>query len=178
MNAILLFIVLIGLVMMCGKKKEMFGYDETTRQIVLDDPSFDIKEYTKISDIKLNHDLMEKLVLATNKYVSEKTGICTYVIETLSIEKYIHNENNSEIYRCMFMLMKQHGFAFGFSVSVDIKLIPGGTVEVLSARSQPINVTPPTTILPYNNNVEGHEYVDYELIKMSELKLIKNNRNT
>lgn len=78
----------------------------------------------------------------------------------------------------MFMLMKQHGFAFGFSVSVDIKVIPGGTVEVLSARSQPINVTPPTTILPYINNVEGHEYVDYETIKSGELKLIKNNRNT
>lgn len=177
MNVILLFVVFIGLVFIFSKG--MFGNDESTKRIVLDDPSLDMKEYTENTNITSNrHDLVEKLVLATNKYVSEQTGNCTYVIETLSIKKYVHIKNNNEIYRCMFMLMKQHSFAFGFSVSVDIKLNPDDTVEVLSARSQPINVDPPTTILPFINDIEGHEYIDYELFKKSELELIKNNRNT
>lgn len=173
MIAILLIILVIALLFM-SSKREMFGYDESKRRIILDDPLLDMSEYAENPNMPMNHDLIEKLVLATNKYVSEKTGVCTYVIETLSIKKYVHNVNNKQLYRCMFMLMKQHGFAFGFSVSVDIDVNLDGTAQVLSARSQPMNVNPPTTLTPFDSDIEGHEFLDYDKIRDSELKLIKN----
>jgi len=173
MITILLILIVLMLLLM-SRKKEMEGYKNPNNQIVIDDPSFDTTEYTESTDVSVDNDLMEKLVLATNKYVADKTGLCTYVIETTSLKKYVHKENKNEMYRCMFMLMKQHGFTFGFAVTVDINLYPDGTVNVMSARSQPIDVKPPTYQSPFMSDIEGHEFTGYERFRKSELELIKN----
>jgi hypothetical protein len=176
MIAILLILIVL-MVMFMSSRKEMFGYagyKDPVKQVIIDDPSFDTTEYTEATDVSVNNDLIEKIVLATNEYVSGKTGLCTYVIETTSLKKYIHKENKKELYRCMFMLMKQHGFVFGFAVTVDVNVNPDGTVKVLSARTQPINVNPPTDQSPFVSDVEGHEFTEYERFRESELELIKN----
>tara|TARA_Y100000389_G_scaffold198399_2_gene234835 strand:- start:1019 stop:1519 length:501 start_codon:yes stop_codon:yes gene_type:complete len=165
------------MVLMMSSRKEMFGYAgyrDPVKQVVIDDPSFDTTEYIEATDVSVNNDLMQRLVLATNEYVAAKTGLCTYVIETTTVKKYIHKENKKELYRCMFMLMKQHGFAFGFAVTVDINVNPDGTVNVLSARTQPIDIKPPTDQSPFTDDVEGHEFTEYERFRESELELIKN----
>ena len=175
MNAILLILIVL-MVMFMSSRKEMFGYagyKDPVKQVIIDDPSFDTTEYTEATDVSVNNDLIEKIVLATNEYVSAKTGLCTYVIETTSLKKYIHKENKKELYRCMFMLMKQHGFTFGFAVTVDVNVNPDGTVKVLSARTQPINVNPPTDQSPFVSDVEGHEFTEYERFRKSELELLK-----
>lgn len=169
----IIVILIVLMLLLMSREKNMAGYN-----IDIDDSSFDTTEYTESKDVIVNNDLMEKLVLATNKYVSDKTGLCTYVIETTSIKKYIHNENKNELYRCMFMLMKQHGFTFGFSVTVDIKSYPDGTVQVLNARTQPIDVKPPTNQGPFTSDVEGHEFTRYERFRESELELIKISKRT
>lgn len=173
----ILLILIVLMVLLMSSKKEMFGYagyKDPVKQVIIDDPSFDTTEYLEATDVSVDSDLMEKLVLATNKYVADKTGLCTYVIETTSLKKYVHKENKKELYRCMFMLMKQHGFTFGFAVTVDVNVNPDGTVQVLSARTQPINVRPPTDQSPFTSDIEGHEFVDYERFRKSELELIKN----
>lgn len=173
----ILLILIVLMVLLMSSKKEMFGYagyKDPVKQVIIDDPSFDTTEYLEATDVSVDNDLMEKLVLATNKYVADKTGLCTYVIETTSLKKYVHKENKKELYRCMFMLMKQHGFTFGFAVTVDVNVNPDGTVQVLSARTQPINVRPPTDQSPFTSDIEGHEFVDYERFRESELELIKN----
>lgn len=170
MITILLILIVLMLLLM-SRKKETEGYKN---QIVIDDPSFDTTEYIESTDVSVDNDLMEKLVLATNKYVSDKTGLCTYVIETTSLKKFVHKETKKELYRCMFMLMKQHGFTFGFAVTVDINLYPDGTLNVVSARSQPIDVKPPTFQGPFMSDIEGHEFTGYERFRESELELIKN----
>ena len=175
MNAILLILIVL-MVMFMSSRKEMFGYagyKDPVKQVIIDDPSFDTTEYIEATDVSVNNDLIEKIVLATNEYVSAKTGLCTYVIETTSLKKYIHKENKKELYRCMFMLMKQHGFTFGFAVTVDVNVNPDGTVKVLSARTQPINVNPPTDQSPFVSDVEGHEFTEYERFRKSELELLK-----
>ena len=175
MIAILLILIVL-MVMFMSSRKEMFGYagyKDPVKQVIIDDPSFDTTEYTEATDVSVNNDLIEKIVLATNEYVSAKTGLCTYVIETTSLKKYIHKENKKELYRCMFMLMKQHGFTFGFAVTVDVNVNPDGTVKVLSARTQPINVNPPTDQSPFVSDVEGHEFTEYERFRESELELLK-----
>lgn len=173
---ILLLLILIVLMLVFSSRKEMFGYagyKDPVKHVVIDDPSFDTTEYIEATDVSVDNDLMQKLVLATNRYVSEKTGLCTYVIETTSLKKYIHKENKKELYRCMFMLMKQHGFAFGFAVTTDVVVNPDGTVTVMSARTQPIDVMPPTDQSPFSSDIEGHEFVDYQKFRQSELDLIK-----
>lgn len=174
---IVLLILIVLVILLMSSRKEMFGYagyKDHVKQVLLDDPSFDTAEYVEAIDVSVNNDLVQKLVLATNKYVSQKTGLCTYVIETTSLKKYVHKENKKELYRCMFMLMKQHGFTFGFAVTVDINVNPDGTVQVLSARTQPIDVKPPTNQTPFISDMEGHEFTDYERFRESELELIKN----
>lgn len=175
MIAILLILIVL-MVLLMSSRKEMFGYagyKDPVKQVIIDDPSFDTTEYIEATDVSVNNDLIEKIVLATNEYVSAKTGLCTYVIETTSLKKYIHKENKKELYRCMFMLMKQHGFTFGFAVTVDVNVNPDGTVKVLSARTQPINVNPPTDQSPFVSDVEGHEFTEYERFRESELELLK-----
>lgn len=170
MKIVLLILILLMVLLMSSTKE---GYSPV-KQVTIDDPLFDTTEYIEAIDVSVNNDLMEKLVLATNKYVAQKTGLCTYVIETTSLKKYVHKENKKELYRCMFMLMKQHGFTFGFAVTVDINVNPDGTVQVLSARTQPINVKPPTDQTPFTSDIEGHEFTDYVRFRESELELIKN----
>jgi hypothetical protein len=169
MITILLILIVLMLLLMSSKRE---GYP--VKQIVIDDPSFDTTEYVESTDVRVDNDLVEKLVMATNRYVADKTGLCTYVIETTSLKKYVHKENKKELYRCMFMLMKQHGFTFGFAVTVDINVNPDGTVQVMSARTQPIDVKPPTDQSPFTSDVEGHEFTEYERFRESELELIKN----
>ena len=172
-----LLILLIVFMLYTMSRTEMFGYagySDPIMQVVINDPVTDVKEYTESTYSDLTPDIVQKLVFATNEYVAEKTGLCTYVIETTSMKKYVHKENKKELYRCMFMLMKQHGFAFGFAVTADVQMNPDGTVKVLSVRTQPIDVLPPTDISPFNSDIEGHVFTDYDVFKKSELELIKN----
>jgi hypothetical protein len=59
-------------------------------------------------------------------------------------------------------------------VTVDIAVNPDGTVKVMSARTQPIDVVPPTDTSPYTSDTLGYDFVDYDLFRKSELELIKN----
>ena len=166
MIAVLLILIALMLMLM-NNTREMFGYE-------MNESAKDLTEYVEVEDPKVTHDILEKLILATNEYVSQKTGLCTYVIETTSLKKYEHRESKKEFYRCNFMLMKQHGFAFGFAVTVDIDMAPNGVVNVLSARTQPIDVNPPAITKQFMNNIEGHEYIPHERFGDSELKMLKN----
>ena len=172
----ILLILLILLVLITMSRTEMFGYAGYTKpidQVVLADPPFDLKEYTEADDLSISNDLMQELVLATNKHVANNTGLCTYIIETTSVKKFTHSKNKKEVYRCMFMLMKQHGFSFGFAVTVDIAVNPDGTVQVISARTQPIDVTPPSDTSPFDSDISGQVFTDYDIFDKSELELIK-----
>lgn len=170
-------LLLIVFVLFAMSRTEMFGYagySDPIMQVVINDPVADTKEYMETTFDDISPDTVQDLVFATNKYVSDKTGLCTYVIETTSMKKYIHKESKKELYRCMFMLMKQHGFAFGFAVTADIQANPDGTMKVLGARTQPIDVMPPTDRTPFESDIEGQEFVDYDVFRESELELIKN----
>ena len=170
MVIILVCLIMIMLLLM-SVNVEMFANEES---VVIDDPTFDAVEYTESSTTNVDSNLIEKLVLVTNKYVTDKTGICSYVIETTSLKKFVHKDNKNDLYRCMFMLMKQRGFAFGFSVTVDIAVYTDGTARVMSARTQPIDVKPPLDRSPFESNIEGQDFMEYERFRENELKLIKN----
>ena len=182
MNTILL-ILLILIVLMTMSRTEMFteqfgfsGYTKPIEPVLLNDTQLDLSVYEESGDdVEISNDLMQEMVLATNKEVSKKTGLCTYIIETTSVKKYRNKESNQEIYRCMFMSVKHNGFAMGFSVTSDLR-ITDGRATVLSVRTQPIDINPPSDPSIYQKSIKGKEFEDYTEVRRSELDIVKNTK--
>ena len=182
MNTILL-ILLILIVLMTMSRTEMFteqfglsGYTKPMNSVLLKGTDTDLSDYEESGEeIEVSNDLMQEMVLATNKEVSKKTGLCTYIIETLSVKKYINTKSKQEIYRCMFMSVKHKGFAVGFSVTSDLRIIDG-SATVLNVRTQPIDVNPPSDPSIYQKSIKGKEFEDYTEVRKSELDMVKNTK--
>ena len=126
-------------------------------------------------ELDISNDLMQEMVLATNKEVSKKTGLCTYIIETLSVKKYVNKKSNQEKYRCVFMSVKHKGFALGFSVTSDLRIIEGKAV-VLNITTQPIEYKPPLDPSIYQKSIKGKEFEDYTEVRQSEIDIVKNTK--
>lgn len=182
MNTVIL-ILLILIVLILMSRTEMFteqfgfsGYTKPKDPITLDDTEIDLSEYDESGeDVAVSNDLMQEMVLATNKAVSKKTGLCTYIVETLSVKRYTHRTTNQEIYRCMFMTVKHKGFAYGFSVTSDMRIIDG-KATVIGLRSQPVDSRPPSDPSIYQKSIKGKEFEDYTEVRRSELDLVKNGK--
>ena len=182
MNTVLL-ILLILIVLMTMSRTEMFteqfglsGYTKPMNSVLLKGTDTDLSDYEESGEeIEVSNDLMQEMVLATNKEVSKKTGLCTYIIETLSVKKYINTKSKQEVYRCMFMSVKHKGFAVGFSVTSDLRIIDG-RATVLNVRTQPIDVNPPSDPSIYQKSIKGKEFEDYSEVRRSELDMVNNTK--
>lgn len=179
MNIVLLILILLMLTLMSMHRTEKFtekfgmsGYTKPVHYIIINDEEVDLSQYRESEeDIEVSNDLMQKMVLATNKEISKRTGLCTYIIETTSIKKYISG-SGQDLYKCMFMSVKHKGFALGFSVSADIR-ITDGEATVVSLRTQPIDSRPPSDPSIYQKTIKGKEFEDYSKVRQSELDIIK-----
>tara|TARA_B100001173_G_scaffold275591_1_gene255904 strand:- start:313 stop:915 length:603 start_codon:yes stop_codon:yes gene_type:complete len=182
MNTVVL-ILLILVVLMTMSRTEMFteqfgfsGYTKSKDPITIEDNEINLSEYEESGeDVEVSNDLMQEMVLATNKEVSKKTGLCTYIIETTSVKKYTHTTSRQEIYRCMFMSVKHKGFALGFAVTSDMRIIDGKAI-VISLRTQPIDYRPPSDPSIYQKSIIGKEFEDYTEVRQSEIDHVKNGK--
>lgn len=178
-----LMIVLIAIVLLLTVKREPFtemfgfsGHTKPTGRIRLDDTVPDLSSYRQ-AEADVTNDMMQDFVLQTNKEISKRTGLCTYIIETTGLKKYIGEDK--EIYECVFMTVKNNGFAFGFSVVAYFEVV-NGVVKLLSLRTQPLEVESASQIAPFVDGVSGKEFVNYELVKekatptVGELEMAKN----
>ena len=180
MNTIVL-ILLILTVLMIMSRTEMFteqfgfsGHTKPVKPVLMKGTNTDLSDYEESGEeLEVSNDLMQEMILATNKEVSKKTGLCTYIIETLSVKKYTNKKSNQEIYRCMFMTVKHKGFALGFSVTSDLRIIEGKAV-VLNMTTQPIDVKPPSDPSIYQKSIKGKEFEDYTEVRQSEIDIVKN----
>ena len=180
MNTIVL-ILLILTVLMIMSRTEMFteqfgfsGHTKPVKAVLMKGTNTDLSDYEESGEeLEVSNDLMQEMILATNKEVSKKTGLCTYIIETLSVKKYTNKKSNQEIYRCMFMTVKHKGFALGFSVTSDLRIIEGKAV-VLNMTTQPIDVKPPSDPSIYQKSIKGKEFEDYTEVRQSEIDIVKN----
>ena len=180
MNTIVL-ILLILTVLMIMSRTEMFteqfgfsGHTKPVKDVLLKGTNTDLSDYEESGEeLEVSNDLMQEMIIATNKEVSKKTGLCTYIIETLSVKKYTNKKSNQEIYRCMFMTVKHKGFALGFSVTSDLRIIEGKAV-VLNTTTQPIDVKPPSDPSIYQKSIKGKEFEDYTEVRQSEIDIVKN----
>ena len=176
----LVLIVLILLVLMMMSRTEMFteqfgfsGYTKPVGPISLEGMETDLSGYTESGeDVSVTNDLMQKMVLATNKEISKRTGLCTYIIETTGVRKFEDKLSKQEIYRCQFMTVKHRGFAMGFAVTSDIRIINDEAV-ILNLKAQPIDINPPTDPSIYQKSIKGKEFEDYTNVRQSEIDKIK-----
>jgi|TARA_B100000497_G_scaffold127987_1_gene172304 hypothetical protein len=175
MIVVLLLVVIICIITLSSRKENFncSGYKKTVGPVTFDDTGMDMKKYKEQEDaIDITPDLMEKMILATNKYIKEKTDMCTYIIETTRIKKFKSLTSSHVLYKCMFMVAKQEGFSFGFSITAEI-IVNGDDVIVHAVQSKPIDINPPTNVSPYLNDVPVMEHVPFNEIRKSELESIK-----
>ena len=160
MNSVYILIALVialAILFFPGKKNTKTQREKEVEQMM------NIGEYVE-QKAEIGHDLMNKLVMETNKHVSEKYNKPTYIIETIAAKKFQHPDTNDYFYRCMFMVMTKTSFVSAFSVTVDIRTKP--EVTVIGSTKQPIDVELPGDTTPYeSSDVSGKEFFQYELIK-------------
>ena len=153
------------------------GYTKPVGPIKFDDPRPDLSGYTE-AEVNINNDTIQEFVLQTNKEISKRTGVCTYIIETTSIKKYSGGE--ADIYECMFMVVKNNGFAFGFSVTAYFELM-NGKASLKALRSQPVGIQAPEDVTNFVDGMRGKDFIEYNLVRetaiptKSELDSVKNN---
>ena len=181
---LLLTIVLLAIVLLLTTKREPFtelfgfsGYAKPVKTVNFTDAKPDLTGYSQ-AEVDINNDMMQDFVLKANKEITKRTGLCTYIIETTSVKRYV-NEEGKQIYECMFMTVRDSGFAFGFSVVASYEVV-NGDVRLVSLRSQPLDVQTVSDVKPFVDGTEGKEFVNYELVKeaavptRSELEMAKN----
>ena len=180
---VLLFVIFIIIVVILTNRRESFtetfglsGYKKSSDQVILSDPKPNLNNYTQ-GESKISHDMIETFVLQANDEIYRRTGLCTYIIETVSVKKYTSDDD--DIYECVFFVVKNNGFAFGFSVYAAFKVI-GDSIKIVSLRSQPLEHQTESTIAPFLDGQSGKEFIEYNLVKevavptRSELENAKN----
>ena len=124
-------IVLILIVIYITTRRENFGYRNTksNNPFFVDEKEFDLKRYSLVDTGKLTPDMLERMVHQTNERISHITGLCTYIIETIGVNKYKNKETDEEVYRATFMVVKHGGMPFAFVVTSDIKILNDPTSQ-------------------------------------------------
>ena len=178
----LAFLLLIVFILLNVQKEgfsEMFGFaghKKSPEYVTLNDDLENLNVYKQVN-LKVDPYHFQEIAFASNKYVSDKLGECTYIIETSDIKQYEHVVTYAKIVRVMFMFVRNSGFAFGFAVTLDLDY---DTNKVLGARTQPMSIESPANVGAYTTDGTGQEFVKYEIIKekgqlrKSELDSVKN----
>ena len=190
--AILLIVIVLLLTVKREPFTEMFGFSGHSRptgRVRFDDSKPDLTSYRQ-AEADVDNDMMQEFVLQTNKEISKRTGLCTYIIETVAVKKYVAPTTNTEgapvspgkndVYEAIFMTVKNNGFAFGFTVVAYFEVTNGGAITLKSLRTQPLDVESESDISPFKGDPSGKEFVNYELVKekavptLGELEMAKN----
>ena len=167
MNYLLVFALIVVVILLTTNTEgftEAFGlsgYTKPVAPVKMNDPRPDLTGYREVETV-VDNDMMEEFVLQTNKEISKRTGMNTYIIETSKVKHYVGKDK--ELFECMFMTIKKDGFSFGFSVVSSFE-IENGKVRLVSLRSQPLGVEAPSDVTPFVESSEGKEFVDYKLVK-------------
>ena len=173
MNYILIFALSLIVIFMINTRETF----KSQRTLYDDRP--DLSKYTE-SEASVNNDMIQEFILKANAEISKRMGVCTYIIETNAVKKYVGEEN--DIYECMFMAIKNSGFAYGFSIVASFK-VENNKISLIAIRSQPMNIEAPGNIGPFADDSSASEFVNFKLVKevyspdKSELDSVKNNFN-
>lgn len=170
MNYLLAFILLVVVFILTNENEhyDLFGFSGYTvpRETQLMDPFPNLSGYEQVKN-DANADVMERVVLLTNKEIHDRTGISNYIIETTSMKKFV--KETATIYECQFMTVKKNGFSFGFSVVVWFISEEKKPLKLMAIRSQPIGFQNPNQTLGFTEKTMGKDFVDYKLIRENHI---------
>ena len=163
MNYLLTF-VLIVIVFVLTNESESYSFSGNTvpRETQLMDPFPNLTGYDPVKN-DANADLMESIVLLTNKEIHKRTGVSNYIIETTTMKKYA--KETASIYECGFMTVKKGGFSFGFSVLVWVILEDRKPPKLLAIRSQPIGFQHSDQVLSLSEKTMGKDFLKYNIVR-------------
>ena len=163
MNYLLAF-VLIVIVFVLTNESESYGFSGYTvpRETQLMDPFPNLTGYEHAKN-DANGDLMESIVLLTNKEIHKRTGVSNYIIETTTMKKY--TKETATIYECGFMTVKKGGFSFGFSVVVWVILEDRKPPKLLAIRSQPIGFQNSDQVISLSEKTMGKDFLKYDIVR-------------
>jgi len=166
MNYLIAFLLLI-VVYALTNENESYGFAgyTTPRETQLMDPFPNMRGFQEVKN-DATPDLMESVVLLTNKEIHKRTGISNYIIETTSMKKFQHDKEPATVYECRFMTVKKNGFSFGFSVVVWFIVEEQKPIRLMAIRSQPIGFQPSDQ--PTEKHA-GKEFLDYNIVKESHV---------
>jgi len=182
MNLLIIAILLVIVLLVTTNREpftEMFGfsgYTKPTGSLRFDDKKPNLIGYRQ-AEANVDNNMMQEFVLQANNEIKKRTGLCTYIIETTSVKKY--QTIGKDMYECMFMTVKNSGFAFGFSVVASYE-VTNGTIKLVSLRSQPLDVNTVSDVAPFVEGSSGQEFVNYDIVKekavpsRGELEMAKN----
>lgn len=165
MNYLVAFILLVIVYLLTNENSESYGFSGFVKpretQLMDEYPDMTGWEETR-NDAK--NDLMEAIVLLTNREIYNRTGIKNYIIETTSMKKFM--KETEQMYECHFMTVKKNGFSFGFSVVVWVIAEGKKPLRLLAIRSQPIGYQPSHEV---PGKSMGKEFANYNLIKENNI---------
>ena len=163
MNYLLAFVLLI-IVFVLTNEGEGYGFSGYTvpRETQLMDPFPNLTGYESTKN-DANADLMESIVLLTNKEIHKRTGIQNYIIETTSMKKF--TKEAASIYECRFMTVKKGGFSFGFSIVVWVILEDRKPPKLLAIRSQPIGFQNSDRVISLSEKSMGKDFLNYNIVR-------------
>lgn len=157
----IVFILAVVIIWYMTKKPESFAKPDT--------------DYVK-TVAAVSADLNQSFIFATQDYINKYMKLCVYCIETKSIQKFINKNDKSEKYKCVYMFMVLGGYAYGFTVQVDISINSDGTPKILLLNTQPDSVASDAVIVPYTDEV-AKTFLSYDqvtaLIKPIKLPTVK-----
>ena len=162
MNYLVAFLLLV-VVYVLTNENESYGFAgyTTPRETQLMDPFPNMNGFQEVKN-DATADLMESVVLLTNKEIHKRTGISNYIIETTSMKKFQHEKEPAKVYECRFMTVKKNGFSFGFSVVVWFIVQDQEPIRLMAIRSQPIGFQPSDQ--PTEKSM-AKEFLDYKIVK-------------
>ena len=126
---LLILVALILLVCLCTSKETFFGGYSKPVDVSIDMPSPDLSKYT-LSKEPITPDEIQSVVLPSQLFFKNQTGLCVYAIETNKIEKYVSTDDIMYAVRFMFTVTNK-GFPYGIGCTFYVK---NGTV--VSAMTQ------------------------------------------
>uniref|UniRef100_A0A6C0JVN4 Uncharacterized protein n=1 Tax=viral metagenome TaxID=1070528 RepID=A0A6C0JVN4_9ZZZZ len=137
------------------------GHKKSSDYVLIDDEFSNPKEY---EEVPLNIDMfhLQEIIRNTNAYISKKIDDCTYIIETSDIKQYKHYTGRDQIVKAMFMVVRNHGYAYGFAVTAEVEL---ENAKVRAVRTQPLSIDSPSNISAYVSDGKAENFTKYELIK-------------
>ena len=137
---LLVFVLLLSGGTVSEKFVEVFGFSgyNKPKEVDLNIQSPELSGYTQ-SGSQITPDEIQSVVIPSQKFFNDKTGLCVYAVETNDIKKYT-NKEGSVLYVVRFtFVVTNTGFPYGVGATFHVldSRVVGATTQQMGGGFQP-----------------------------------------